>query len=227
VDKPSTDSDDSSEAEASAPAEESEVIELLPEDRLAIGSPTVTSCVNSEGKKSTSCDTLDVDALVHPALISLLGCPAAEGVFGTLSLGFKVDFEKGKIEEPQSGRSTNLPKSTTDELLVCAKNEFKNVTLREIPHQFSEYQVFYSLEFKTPEVAAEGKTSVTPASGTATVRWGTALVRKEGNREADVQARLMSGARVVVTGRLGAWYRIKYDAKGREGWVIGKALGLE
>jgi len=31
---------------------------------------------------------------------------------------------------------------------------------------------------------------------------------------------------VVVTGRQGDWYRVKYDAQGREGWVHGAGLGL-
>lgn len=226
VDSPSLTGDED-QSEESAPEENSEVIELLPEDRLAVGAPEITSCISSEGKKSTQCDTLDADTIVHPSLIALLGCPAAEGVFGTLSLGFSINFEEGKVMDPESGRSTDLPKSTTKELLLCAKKELAAITIPPMEHQFAQYQVYYSLEFKTPEVAAQGKTSVTPASGTATVRWGTAIVRKEGNRDAEVQTRLMSGARVIVTGRLGAWYRVKYDAKGREGWVIGKALGLD
>ncbi len=206
---------------------EPEIIELTPEDRLAIGPPKITSCVNSKGKKSSKCDAIDVDQLVHSQLIALLGCSGASGVFGNLSLGFRIDFEAKKIESPKSGRSTNLPKDTTRELLACAKTELSTVKWGNVAHEFSQYQVYYSLSFKTPEAAAEEKTSVVPASGMATVQWGTALVRKEGNDDAKIQTRLMSGARVVVTGRLGAWYRVKYDAKGREGWVIGKALGLK
>lgn len=227
VERSSTEIQEPDDEKTAVSATESEVIELLPEDRLSISPAKITSCSDSEGKKSSNCDIVDVDTLMHPALISLLGCPAAEGVFGNLSLGFKIDFATSKVEKPTSGRSTTLPKNTSAELIECAKKEFNNITLVEVPHQFSQYQVFYSLEFKTPEVAAQGKTSVTPASGTATVQWGTALVRKEGNRDADIQTRLTSGTRVVVTGKLGVWYRVKYDAKGREGWVIGKALGLE
>lgn len=216
------------EAESEAPAEtEPEVIELTPEDRLAISPPKITSCVTAEGKKSTSCDDLDVDSVVHAALISLLGCPAATGVFGNLSLGFRLNFDKGKLHSAESGKSTDLPASTTKELLLCAEKELGLIQLKPLPHQFSEYQVFYQLEFKTPEAAAEERTSVTPASGQATVRWQVAQIRKDADTESEVLARVLSGARVIVTGRLGKWYRVKFDAKGREGWVHGAALGLK
>lgn len=227
VESPSPTNEEEDSSEETPVEQDSEIIELMPEDRLAVGAPEITSCVSAKGEKSTQCDTMDADAIVHPSLIALLGCPAAEGVFGTLSLGLLIDFAEGKVSSPESGRSTSLPKTTTKELLLCASKEFAAITIPPMEHQFAQYQVYYSLEFKTPEVAAQGKTSVTPASGTATVRWGTAIVRKEGNRDAAVQTRLMSGAQVVVTGRLGTWYRVKYDAKGREGWVIGKALGLD
>lgn len=210
-----------------APAEEPEVIELTPEDRLGIGPAKITSCVSSDGKKSSSCDNPDVDEVVHPHLISLLGCPAATGVFGTLSLGFTINFDEKKISDPTSGRSTDLPESTTKELLLCAKKELAAAQIPAIAHQFAEYQVYYALDFKTPEAAAEEKTSVTAASGQATVHWRSAQVRKDPERGADVQARLLAGARVVVTGRQGEWFRVKYDAKGREGWIHGAALGLK
>jgi SH3-like domain-containing protein len=105
--------------------------------------------------------------------------------------------------------------------------EFESVQMREVPRNFEQYQVYYSLDFKTPEAAAEAKTSVTPASGQATVQWHSAQIRKGPEQEEDVQARLLAGARVVVTGRMGEWYRVKYDAKGREGWIHGAALGLK
>lgn len=209
------------------PGAEPEVIELTPEDRLGIGPAKITSCVDSDDKKSTRCDNPDMDEVVHPHLISLLGCPAATGVFGTLSLGFVINFDEKKVTDPTSGRSTELPESTTKELLLCAKKEFEAVQIPAIAHQFVEYQVYYSLDFKTPEAAAEEKTSVTAASGQATVQWRSAQVRKDPERGADVQARLLSGARVVVTGRQGEWFRVKYDAKGREGWIHGAALGLK
>lgn len=219
-------SEEESEAQEPTPSEP-EMIELTPEDRLGIGPAQITSCVDASGKKTSSCDKPDMDEVVHPHLISLLGCPAATGVFGTLSLGFKVNLDERKITDPESGRSTDLPESTTKELLLCAKKELAAVQVPALPHEYPEYQVYYALDFKTPEAAAEAKTSVTAASGTATVQWRSAQVRKEPERTADVQARLLAGARVVVTGRQGEWFRIKYDAKGREGWIHGAALGLK
>ena len=225
--------DDTSEAALTAAQPEDldaqmepEVIELTAQDRLGIGPPKITSCADANGKKMTDCDQVAVDDLVHPHLIALLGCGAAGGVFGTLSLGFQLDFAKGAVDRVESGRSTDLPSATTQELLRCAEKELSAVELAGVPHQHSLYQVYYLLEFKTPEAAAEDKTSVTPASGQATVQWGTALVRKEPDSDGAVQARILAGARVLVTGRMGPWFRIKYDAKGREGWVHGNALGL-
>jgi SH3-like domain-containing protein len=37
---------------------------------------------------------------------------------------------------------------------------------------------------------------------------------------------VLSGTRVSVSGRNGDWYRIKYDAKGGEGWVFRTAIGM-
>jgi SH3-like domain-containing protein len=41
-----------------------------------------------------------------------------------------------------------------------------------------------------------------------------------------VKARLLYGTKVFVTGRQGDWYRIRYDAHGREGWVHKNALAM-
>lgn len=218
--------EDAQTGEPKTAAVEPELIELLPEDRLNISPAKVTSCVKGKNK-STQCDPIKVDDLVHPHLMALLGCSSAQGVFGTLSLGFKLDFDQAKILNIESGRSTNLPKQTTQELVRCATEEFSSVSLNALAHQYDSYQVFYLLEFKTPEAAAQDKSTVTPASGKATVTWRTALIRQEAERDAKVVARLLTGAVVVVTGRLGEWYRVKYDEKGREGWVHGAAIGLK
>lgn len=210
-----------------APAQEPEVREIKPEDRLAVQSPEITSCRDHDGKKTTSCGELDVDALVHPTIMELLKCPAAAGVFGKLSLGFDLDFKEGKIEDVRSGKSTDLPKTVAEELIRCAEKDLSLVSLTSDQAPFADYTVFYILEFKTPEIAAEQESQVTPASGNATVQWRTALIRKEAERNAEVMARVLSGARLVVTGRKGEWYRVKYDTTGREGWVHGAALGLK
>jgi SH3-like domain-containing protein len=66
---------------------------------------------------------------------------------------------------------------------------------------------------------------VIEASGRATVGWQVALIRNE-PRKGEVVARILSGTNVVVTGRNGDWYRVKYDGKGNEGWVYRSAIGL-
>lgn len=215
------------QAPREVPAQEPDVREIKPEDRLMVEEPQITSCRDHDGKKTTSCGELNVDELVHSTIMGLLECPAAEGVFGTLSLGFDMNFEEGKVEDVRSGQSTSLPETVTEELLRCAEKDLSLVSLSSDQAPFADYTVFYVLEFKPPEVAAEQESQVTPASGKATVQWQTALVRKDAARDADVMARMLSGARLVVTGRKGDWYRVKYDAKGREGWVHGAALGLK
>src|SRR5690606_30140160 len=139
--------DPAGDSPSETPPQEPEVIELMPEDRLGIGPAQVTSCVDSSGKKKASCDKPDIDEIVHPHLISLLGCPAATGVFGTLSIGLKVNFDKKKLSEPVSGRSTDLPQSTAKELLLCAAKEFAAAQVPDVAHDYAEYQVFYALDF--------------------------------------------------------------------------------
>jgi len=223
--EPADEAENPDNAPPAASAPEAGLIELLPEDRLSVSPVKLTSCAQGE-KKSNKCDAIEVDDLLHPHLMALLGCPAAEGLFGVLSLGFKLDLVQGKVLGIESGRSTDLPEQSTKELLRCAENELAGVALNRLQHQYDSYQVFYLLEFKTPEAAAQDKTSVTAASGKATVQWRTALIRKEPERDGQVVARLLTGAVVVVTGRMGEWYRVKYDDKGREGWVHGAAVGL-
>ncbi len=211
-----------------APAEQ--VTEVTNQQRLKIGEAQLTSCVLTNGKKSKSCGKLQVDDLLLPAIRQLAFCPAADGIFGVLSLGIELDFEKGKVLKLTQGRSTQLPKQSAKDLLACAEQGLAEVKLKQVdtkraPH--SRYQLYYSVEFLTPESIAASQQAVTPASGTATVRWKSAQVRKYSTKEAKVLARLLSGARVVVTGRDGQWYRVKYDAQDNEGWVHGAALGLE
>lgn len=209
-----------------APVTEAAPRELLPKDRIAIGPAKITSCRDEAGKAVRSCGTLEVDALIHPTLLALTGCPAASGAFGTLSLGFELDLVKNKLAGVQSGRSTDLPASVTKEVLRCAEEGLALVNPSSIKGPHASYTIFYVLEFKSPEDVVATQSEVTPASGKGTVRWQTALIRKEPARDGAVLSRLLTGAEVVVTGRQGDWYRVKYDAQGREGWVHGAALGL-
>lgn len=205
--------------------------EIAPKDRVTIGPAKITSCRDKDGKSVSPCGTLEIDGLVHPTLLAIASCPAANGAFGTLSLGFDLDLSKRKIENVQSGRSTNLPPSVGKEILRCASEGLTALTPASIAGQHtagshSSYTVFYVLEFKTPEEVVSTAGEVTPASGKGTVRWQTALIRKEPTRDGAVLTRLLAGAEVLVTGRQGDWYRVKFDAQGREGWVHGAALGL-
>ncbi len=98
-------------------------------------------------------------------------------------------------------------------------------------HKLSSYTVFYVAEFLVPGTDATDATGagaapdVAPASGSATVAWEAAIIR-ESPKDGQVVARILRGTRVVVTGKKDDWYRIKYDAKGSEGWVYRSAIGL-
>src|SRR6187551_87551 len=101
-DEVQSDEDDAQATAKTAVPQEPELIELLPEDRLQVSPAKITSCVQGKDK-AAKCDEIKVDDLVHPHLMALLGCPSAQGVFGTLSLGFRLDFEQAKISEVESG----------------------------------------------------------------------------------------------------------------------------
>jgi uncharacterized protein YgiM (DUF1202 family) len=51
-------------------------------------------------------------------------------------------------------------------------------------------------------------------------------VRDTPSKTGNMAARLLSGTTVVVTGKTGDWYRVKYGPQGKEGWVFKSALGL-
>jgi hypothetical protein len=190
-----------------------------------VGDAEITSCHDAVGKELKSCGTLEADAIVKPRLRALEACPPAATAEGKLSIGLDLDLASGKVVGVKSGQKTDLPGDVTKQLLDCARQQFENVSLAKIKGDHDRYTVFYLAEFNTaPSAAASAE--VVAASGQATVRWNAALIRKEPDGKSDVRARLLSGTRVVVTGRKGEWYRVKYDAKGREGWVHGAALGL-
>ncbi|MCH2108462.1 MAG: SH3 domain-containing protein [Polyangiaceae bacterium] len=204
--------------------------EVSPLERIEIGTPQVTSCRSTDGKKSKNCGQVPVDKLLLDPLKTLALCPGTEGSFGKLSLGMVLNFEKGVVESLKSGRSTSLPRANADELLRCAQKALASVNLGTVtPEQapYVSYTVYYPIELKTPESVIQDQVKVIEASGYATVRWKVAQIREQGERDAPVLARLLSGTKVVVTGRQGEWYRVKYDGSGREGWVHGAALGLQ
>jgi hypothetical protein len=208
-----------------------------PAERLLVSDVQVASCRNQHGKRSQACDRVDFDRVAREPLRELLACPGTEDAAGVLSLGFELDFQADKIKSIQSGKSTSLEQDNVDRLLGCARERFAKVSLAGIPHEQNAYTLYYRLELLSTSgsgkpVAAEtggargSSDESTPASGHATVSWDVALVRATPAREGEVRARVLSGTRVVVTGKNGDWFRVKYDAKGNQGWVYRTAIGM-
>lgn len=199
-----------------------------PVDRLKVGPAQWTSCRDADGKPREGCELAPLEKVLEPHLLALATCEAAKQAEGVLSLGFDLEFSSKQIGNFRSGKSTTFTREKTMQLIECAKAQLGSVSLEGMEHAHDEYTVFYLLEFVEPHAAGgdagvEGE--IVPASGRATVGWNVALIRAT-PPEGDVVARLLSGTQVIVTGRQGDWYRVKYDAKGREGWVFKSAIGL-
>jgi hypothetical protein len=196
-----------------------------------VGEAQVTSCRDASGSKIEHCDAVDFDRVARDRLSSLDDCPAAKRVSGVLSLGFELDFTTERITHIVSGKATSLEDEPLKAVLDCYRQSFANVSLVAIPHEHQRYTVFYRIELaaappEAPAAASATPVAVTPASGNATVSWETALVHGTPEKDGKVVARVLSGTRVAVTGRSGDWYRVKYDARGREGWVFRTAIGM-
>ncbi len=225
-------------AAVASPAPSAALPDRPPTERVLVSDVQVASCRNEHGKRAQSCDRVDFDRVAREPLRSLSTCPGTEDAAGVLSLGFDLDFEADKIKNIQSGKSTSLEQDNVDRLLACARERFAKVTLAGVTHEQTAYTLFYRLELLSPagsgkESAAEpagsrgsGTEEGTPASGHATVSWDVALVRAQPARDGEVRARVLAGTRVVVTGKNGDWFRIKYDARGNQGWVYRTAIGM-
>lgn len=212
--------------------------EGAPTERVLVSDVQIASCKNAHGKRAQSCDRVDFDRIARDHLRELAACPGTEGASGVLSLGFELDFERDKIKSIQSGKSTSLEQDNVDRLLSCARKSFEGVSLKGIAHDQAAYTLYYRLELLSPagaskkaapseaEPAASAAAEATPASGQATVSWDVALVRSAPARDGQVRARVLSGTRLVVTGKSGDWFRVKYDAKGSQGWVFRTAIGM-
>jgi hypothetical protein len=198
-----------------------------------VGEAQITSCSDGGGRVK-NCDDVDFDRVARGSIEALDGCEAARGVSGVLSLGFELDFKTERVTRVTSGKTTSLTAKEQSAVLDCYRQAFTKVSLAGIPHEHQRYTVFYRVELKGTkapivEPLYEGERApaeVTPASGTATVTWNTALVRETPDREGKTIARVLQGTRVGVTGRSGDWYRVKYDAKGSQGWVFRTAIGM-
>jgi hypothetical protein len=211
-------------------------VDKPPAERLLVSDVQVASCRNEHGKRSQSCDRVDFDRVAREHLRGLAACPGTEDAAGVLSLGFELDFQADKIKSIQSGKSTSLEQDNVDRLLACARERFASVSLAGIPHEQNAYTLYYRLELLSsggakPSAVDPGGSrgsgdEGTPASGHATVSWDVALVRATPARDGEVRARVLSGTRVVVTGKNGDWFRVKYDAKGNQGWVYRTAIGM-
>jgi hypothetical protein len=197
--------------------------------RAEVQKTLVVNCRDERDRRVETCDTPGFDSHAQSRLQSLVTCPAVQNKAGLLSIGFELDFSKEKITQISAGKSSTLDDTTVEALLDCAKREFMSATLRDVAHTHARYLVFYTVQFTpagaAPQLGAAPAPSVVSASGSATVIWNSARVRSLPDA-GDVRERLLYGTRVVVTGRQGDWYRVRYDAKGNEGWVHKNALAM-
>ncbi len=206
---------------------------------IVVGPGKIQRCFDKKGKKQESCGELQIDQLVVPKLKELARCPAAMGLEGKMSVGFEVHFEKKEVHITK-GKKNTLPSSTVQGVLQCATKEVANLSLDEVPHKHARYTLGYQLTFFKPGKAPEDPksadkdggddepqagqtTSETGVTGSATVSWDTALLRKE-PKEGEVVARLVRGTRVKLVGRQNDWYKV--ESGNKVGWVYRGSLGL-
>ena len=201
------------------------------EETVKVSDAKITTCRDEGGKKLKECDKVPFDTVARARLGALARCEAAAGAADMLSIGFELDFSKKSVVDVFAGKSTTFSKEKTRGLVDCAQKEFASVTLDGLDHEHERYTAFYFVEFLPPgaaeKPAAEGSApeETQAASGLATVAWDVAVVR-DTPEEGKILTRLRFGTRVVVTGRRGKWYEVRFDAKGQKGWVHRNALGL-
>lgn len=187
----------------------------------------VVNCRDENDRRQSQCDTPAFDQVAEDRLRALAACTAAQQADGVVSIGFELDFKRQKIAKITGGKSGTLDASTTESLLECARREFMSASLKDVAHTHARYLLFYMVRLRPPGAVVEERTEepTVAASGTATVIWASARIRSA-PEDGDVRERLLYGTKVVVTGRRGDWYKIRYDAKGSEGWVHRNALAL-
>lgn len=207
----------------------------LGDGRSAVAGPSaqiektlVVNCRDDKDRKLAQCDTPGFDAVAGDRLKALTACEAASGASGLLSIGFELDFGKGKIEDILLGKSSTLDDATAEALLACAKREFMTASLKDLAHSHSHYLIFYMVKFSQASLAAADgpQEADVEATGTATIIWNSAQVRAEPVEDGTLKTRLLYGTKVVVAARRGDWYKIRYDARGSEGWVHKNALAM-
>jgi hypothetical protein len=224
-------------APASAPSGTSQA-EAPPAKReqVVVGKGRITKCADAKNRKVEPCGELLFDPVAVPRLQNLASCGAAVGLDGLVHIGFEIDFDHKELKVVR-GKKTPIPSTTVAGLLRCASKEFVNVSLVDVPHEHRYYTLSYPLTFYPPgkqpeapsseEESADAKAGTTTneasASGTATVVWDTANVRKE-PRGLELVTRAVRGARVKLLGKQGDWYHI--EVNGKDGWVPRSTLGL-
>lgn len=229
-------------APSPGPSASADAAPAVRKQTVVVGGGTIAKCSDKKGKKLDDCGKLQFDPVAVPKLKELDGCPSALGLDGKMSIGFDIDFEKKEVHVVK-GKKTTVPSSTVQGILQCAAREFASVALEEVPHQHRRYTVLYPLTFfppgkqpQAPEEAGEAKpegdgndeaagstTAESDASGSATIAWDTALLRKE-PKDGDVVARIVRGTRVKIVGKQNDWYKIEHN--GKTGWVYRGAIGL-
>ncbi len=207
------------------------------QELVVVGPGKILKCSDKKDKKIDDCEKLLFDPIAVKRLRGLSKCPSAQGLTGKMNIVFEVDFGKKEVGVKKAKKGTSLPSSTVAGVVQCAAREFGNVSLEEVPHKHRRYTLEYGLSFygpgKHPEGAAaqEGDgepgagatTSADEASGTATVAWDTALLRKE-PKDGEVVARLVRGTKVKIIGKQNDWYKIESGSK--SGWVYRGTIGL-
>lgn len=215
-----------------------------PPESDAVKPPTVSlvqvaNCRDSDGNKIKPCTAPSFDQRIQSKLQSLIACDAASGARGTLSVGFDVDASSSTFDRFTVGKSTTLSSSVSKQLMRCAEKDLSQLKLVGSSDTAVKFRLFYKVEFGSEAPAAAEASSgeanrtedsptgeLVSASGRVTVTWEAALVRSR-PKDGDILARVLGGTRLTVTGRQGDWYKVKYDAKGSEGWVFRAAIGFK
>lgn len=205
----------------------------------AVSLVQVANCRDSDGNKVKPCTAPSFDQRIQAKLQSLVACDAASGARGTLSVGFDVDASSSTLDRFTVGKSTTLSSSVSKQLMRCAEKELTQLKLAGSSDTAVKFRLFYKVEFGSeapaPTEASGSEANRTDdsstgelvsASGRVTVTWDAALVRSR-PKDGDILARVLGGTRLTVTGRQGDWYKVKYDAKGSEGWVFRAAIGFK
>lgn len=196
-------------------------------ETLEVGRVEVQSCVDASGRTGKSCGELDVDALLLPRLLMLEGCPERAGATGVLSLGFELDYRTRTVGKVRSGASTTLPDSVRDGLLACARKNLGSLKLPAETPSHVRYSVFYRIGFRLSGAESAAASPVERASGEVVVRWPSALLRKDADRNAAVVLKVRKGARLQVRGRKGDWLEVATSDQGKSkiGFIHGAAVG--